>query len=392
MESLQKIVRFAGGSGERNKGKTTIPKKIKIYTDWSLRPTDNSMPAFLLYPCFKLFFHKEFNFSDKSEFRDTMRFESIEKKWNKYFSYVSLIDEADWIVLPSDWKYYVGESILEKSFNYIETMTKLNKRILIQYNSDDDLPNDIFLKNKNVHILRTSLNKSKCNPNEHVLPGFVGDPLKIYSKNKLIIHKKCHNPKVVFCGWANDIKMTIEELNSFSYLIDNNFSELNLKDQADHIYRFRGSVLNFVRQNNKINSEILVRNGYCAGIDKEKDEIALKRVRFEYFNNMMAGDYVICIRGKGNYSYRFYETLAMGRIPVLVDTDCSLPFLSLINWNKHCIIVDHHNVQNIGEIIIDYHSMLSESDFKKMQYNNRKLWEDMLVPEKFFYNFFNLQN
>jgi hypothetical protein len=42
-------------------------------------------------------------------------------------------------------------------------------------------------------------------------------------------------------------------------------------------------------------------------------------------NNMLANQYQLCARGNGNYAQRLFETLAYGRIPVFIDTDCKWP-------------------------------------------------------------------
>ena len=39
---------------------------------------------------------------------------------------------------------------------------------------------------------------------------------------------------------------------------------------------------------------------------------------------MLASPYILCVRGAGNYSARFYEALALGRIPVLVNTSFNI--------------------------------------------------------------------
>ncbi len=45
----------------------------------------------------------------------------------------------------------------------------------------------------------------------------------------------------------------------------------------------------------------------------------------EFRVNLSRCTYALCIRGGGNFSYRFCEALACGRVPVVIDTDCDLP-------------------------------------------------------------------
>ena len=74
----------------------------------------------------------------------------------------------------------------------------------------------------------------------------------------------------------------------------------------------------------------------------------------------------------------------MGRIPVFVNTDCLLPLENQINWQNHCVWVESNDSKTIIERIQSFHRKLPESDFKKLQYSNRKLWVDKLTFHGFF--------
>ena len=91
--------------------------------------------------------------------------------------------------------------------------------------------------------------------------------------------------------------------------------------------------------------------------------------------------YGFCCRGAGNFSYRFGEVLSHGRIPVLVDTDCVLPYEHLIDWNKHAIIVNEND--DIANVIIEFHKNTNEETLINMQKQNRKLWEEYFTPLSF---------
>jgi hypothetical protein len=69
----------------------------------------------------------------------------------------------------------------------------------------------------------------------------------------------------------------------------------------------------------EMDTDFIYRNGFWApGIPRE---IA----RVEFLTNLKNSLFCFCFRGAGNFSYRLYECLMMGRIPVLIDTDCVLP-------------------------------------------------------------------
>ena len=105
-----------------------------------------------------------------------------------------------------------------------------------------------------------------------------------------------------------------------------------------------------------------------------------------FFSNIYDNDYTLCIRGNGNWSYRFYQTLACGRIPIFVDTDCVLPLSTHIDWKKYCVWIDRSDLKQIGEAVTDFHASLSESDFMDLQMSCRALWEEHFTPKGFMDN------
>jgi hypothetical protein len=102
---------------------------------------------------------------------------------------------------------------------------------------------------------------------------------------------------------------------------------------------------------------------------------------------MIASDYVLCARGTGNYSYRLYEALSLGRIPVFVDTDCVLPYDFAIDWPSYGVWIDRRSVKHIGERVAEFHAGLSDEGFMELQRRCRLLWEEYLSPLGFFSKF-----
>lgn len=363
--------------------------KIKLFTDWLYRPSTESSPAFILYPLWQIHFGSKVDCRDKSEFRDVNRFGSLISNWNKYFEYVSKPESADYVILPSDWKHYLWAGKQDIGLKFLKKTELSLKRTIVQYNADDDLPLAFPGVCMLPIVVRTSLNVSQRQPNEYVMPGFVGDPLAVYSKDGPSLRQKITIPKVSYCGWASAISMDEQELESFHLLVESNqFSNLSLLSQADKIYSFRRKVLDLLQQSPRIETDVIIREGYCAGIDRAGDNAGLALVRQEYFANLLGSDYVLCIRGKGNYSYRFYETLAASRIPIFINTDSPLPLPETINWRDHCVLIEHRDIKSIDKTVLSYHDGLSADEFANIQRGNRLLWENLLTPERYFAHLF----
>ena len=120
--------------------------------------------------------------------------------------------------------------------------------------------------------------------------------------------------------------------------------------------------------------------GLNSGNTSESDD----DFRRKFVENIVDSDYTLCIRGLGNNSIRFFETLCCGRIPIFVNTDSTLPFDNLINWKEACVWVEEEDIDRMGDIVAEFHQNVSEERFLELQRNARKIWEDYLAPTGFF--------
>lgn len=75
----------------------------------------------------------------------------------------------------------------------------------------------------------------------------------------------------------------------------------------------------------------------------------ITRMKFHYNDNKTYMEelknciYSLCPRGIGNFSYRVYETMACGRIPIIIHDDCdesTLPSLYEIKWSDFAYLID----------------------------------------------------
>ena len=89
---------------------------------------------------------------------------------------------------------------------------------------------------------------------------------------------------------------------------------------------------------------------YGRSVDSSKPVANLERkiARPGFVRNMKQSDYVLCARGAGNFSIRFYETLALGRIPLYIDTNAPLPFEDSIDWDRYLVRVPIRKKNKIG--------------------------------------------
>jgi hypothetical protein len=133
-----------------------------------------------------------------------------------------------------------------------------------------------------------------------------------------------------------------------------------------------------------VDTNFILRKKYRAGVTEKKDT---HQTTLEFYDNLRDSDYVVCVRGAGNFSVRFYETLAMGRIPILIDTECALPLEDKLNWQNHIVRVPYSERHRATEKVSQFHHSLSESDFLALQQANRDLWCERLTLQGFFKSF-----
>ncbi|MEG9328942.1 hypothetical protein V6B16_13435 [Salinimicrobium catena] len=183
-----------------------------------------------------------------------------------------------------------------------------------------------------------------------------------------------------FVGHAGGYKKFFTEF--FSYSTEN-IRSIAL-GRLDHDFQWffpstyrRGKTLNHLRESNSLDTDFILRNRYRAGAKNEEVRAATER---EFFTNIFQNLYTFCMRGTGNFSIRLYETLACGRIPVIVQTNGRFP-LPWLKWEDHCVITSSERIE---QDLLEFHQKLSEDELVQFQNRNRKFWQKYLTREGFF--------
>jgi hypothetical protein len=71
--------------------------------------------------------------------------------------------------------------------------------------------------------------------------------------------------------------------------------------------------------------------------------------------------YVVCPRGTENYSFRIYEALGRGKIPVIIDTDMVLP--KEIDWDHLSIRIPYESL-----VVVQFESQPTRALGRPMAY------------------------
>jgi len=263
--------------------------------------------------------------------------------------------------------------------DFIANAKKANKKVLVFTSGDFGTT----LNNDNVITVRLAGFKSKFKNKTFIMSPFINDPYDFFNKEITYLEKQSI-PKVGFVGHsATGLVKLAKEFLIFGKGI---LMRITKKEHTDFQFFypstfFRFKYLNILKRSTEISCDFILRNRYRAGVKTEADKY---KTSLEFFQNINDNPYTFCMRGCGNFSVRFYETLAMGRIPILIDTDCQLPFFENIDWNKHCLIVSEKEVKNLTQKLLNFHSNLTSEEFLALQKENRLLWEKYFTRETFF--------
>lgn len=334
---------------------------MKVFTDISYLTEENRRRVFPLL--FDLFYSPNLDLIQK-------------------YQVVTTLEACDIAILPVDIGYLYtikGKKIVQ---DFVKSAQELQKIVWIY--SGNDLGLTVQFDYNKVYVFRLGGNHSKMDSNTFILPSFISDPYESHVKKKFTPIEKTKSPTVGFVGHASSgFKKLLSEIYIF---LKYNFDRWIHKVYSDYFSLYLAGIKRFyllkiLSHSEFVQTNFILRNKYRAGVTSNE---AKNSTTQEYFDNMYANGYTFCFRGGGNFSVRFYETLAMGRIPILVNTDCRLPLFDVIDWSAHCLIVDYKNRDKLITSLLDFHSNLSQDQFKTIQESNRDLWKNFLKRETYF--------
>lgn len=349
---------------------------IKFYTDM-LAAKDGFSYVPFLYPYFgKPTVQKHYSFLKQA-------FEEWVEIGKKYYSLTDSAVECDFILMPNDYSYIQFHR--ERFNNLFRLSIQFKKKLIVFYAGDRDRAPDHF----NMILIKTSLYRNaKSYRRCHVIamPAFCNDVLIEAGYSTPLIRSKQAVASLGFCGYARvekmlpRLKMVAQDklLNAMARL----FRKPAIKSRKRGMF-FRSQALKILQRSNQVENNFIIRSSFMNRSDSKPFK---NNSRHEYLQNMIESDYVLCVKGEGNFSIRFFETLSMGRIPLLIDTDGVLPANHLINYDALMPIVPFDHLDEIASRLQAFHNALSPERFESLQSECRAVWKKYLTPHAFYEN------
>ena len=103
----------------------------------------------------------------------------------------------------------------------------------------------------------------------------------------------------------------------------------------------------------------------------------------EYKTNLLQSDYILCPRGFGNFSIRFYEALSSGATPLIIDSGSELPQLNDKEfWNSNVLLLNLFT--DWAKIIWqDWKNLGEGTNYRERQLRNRAVFLNELDIQKY---------
>jgi hypothetical protein len=293
-------------------------------------------------------------------------------------------EEADLTVLPVAWEHLEAlpdaQSIGEV---YAERARGHGIPLVVFYVSDSEASVPV----EDAWVYRTSLRRSRRAPRELAMPALSMDVARQELGGDVHPRKWTTTPTVGFCGYAPGAE-TSHGARALARAAKRRL-RVARGDLPDGIYA-RARALGVLEGSDRVRLAAVVRDAFWAGAvvpGQPNDYGLMATARRDFVANLRESDYVLCARGGGNFSYRLYEALSAGRIPLFVDTDCVLPFEDEIDWHALCVWVDEAEIEHAADAVADFHAALGPAGFVAAQRECRRVWEEYLSPEGFFGRF-----
>lgn len=288
--------------------------------------------------------------------------------------------EANYFVLPFMYEIVYDYSEMELSRKGItkqdvaemkklatelnELSVTYNKRLIVFFYRDPD----IDLPFENALVFRTSYRAGLKRPHIFGLPAFVDNFATTPERGWLT---KMAIPTIFFAGKAAPQTLSLgmwlrNAINNLFEIIGLHFRIKNWSPEG--YFLRRRAMLSCIRAGKRINS-----NFFWNPAPKQEGYAQI------FVKSLQDTPYCICAAGFGNYSFRLYEVLKAGRIPVYIDTDELLPCRDVLPWKDMMIWVPALKVDSTAQYLLKYHQRVSAADFIQRQKDNAALYDKYLT-------------
>lgn len=344
----------------------SMQSPLRLFADRSLADTWAYIP--LLYPFWGL------------QMKETTPYLALaysKHGWDaSCFEMLENPEGAEYIVVPHEywWMKAKRPDLLQK---YCAISKKYNVPLLVDAMSDSYGSVNLH----NARVLRTHQYRSFLPAYEVTTPYAVEDLLESYCGGRVSFRNKAHTPSVGFAGfsslplkarmrtYAKEIPVRLKSLWDTRYV-----------PHTRGVF-WRKAAMDIFGRSPDVRCDFLSRSSYSGHAKTVVGD--MHQNRKEFIDNLLNNDYALVVRGDPNASQRLYEVLSIGRIPVIIDTDCVFPLEDRIKYGEFCVIIPHAQLSSAPDILCEFHRNIPEEKFRAMQMQARNVYEQYLRIDSF---------
>jgi hypothetical protein len=266
------------------------------------------------------------------------------------------LKEADYVLVPHPWV------ALRENSKYIKYLVEISKRTPILILNTGDISPSCFLPN--TLELRTFLHPWENRFRKIVLPWPI-------IKREFNLRAWRPKPTISFMGH-------IPKLSPGS-LFGQNLSSLRRPIKSSVFINRKISVLKLNSLSNYFDVSVVERDTFTA----LRSNLNFPQLSSEFSKSLSGSDYVLCPRGFGNSTVRFYEVISSGATPILVDSGSELPRISENNfWDTNVLKVKLFENWRI-KLEKDWATLSPTGVYEKRQEKSRQFFSSELEFEQY---------
>lgn len=288
------------------------------------------------------------------------------------FALVERAEDADFLLVPQPMKA-IGpdeERYLDEACAKAQA---LGKKALLFLSGD--YAHRVHADRPELIVFKATEYADTRRKNEAVFAPFVEDLGEAHAAPP---RAKGEKPVISFCGYAGLPGLA----SALKFHAENAVRTLIGDETRKRGIYFRKKAMAALARDARVETRFIVRDSFSGNLSTASKDASL--LREEYVRSIAGSDFVLCPKGDANYSSRFYETLSLGRIPVLVDTDMVLPLAKTVDYDSFVVRVPYRDIGRTGDYVMERWNALSDEGFKAMQERARDAFKRHLRYDSYF--------
>ncbi len=245
---------------------------------------------------------------------------------------------------------------------------------------------DQYRFDSRAYVFRYSVYRHTLTPQDIVMLTMVND---YGSERGVHLREKTQIPVVSFCGQAgyHTLRQWVGYYLKTGLIRLRSVISPTAPARLIGVY-WRRRLIHACMRSSRVVSRFIIRHSFSAAM--RTIELDPAQARKEFIESIEESDVVLAPKGDGNYSNRFLETLSLGRIPVLLDTDVVLPFEEELEYEQCVVRIPMQEVNQTPELIRAWYDAHTQETWAAAQQRAREVFETRLRFDAFFDRFFSV--